>query len=551
MTGALPQVLLRGPALVGLFSVVSAIGPIPCNPAFAQEVVEFETRNNLDVEHLEPRALGFVTLGRASTLELGEWAVGGFIHYANSPLVLFEGSTQIGEVVRHRLTIDLVGAFGLLPWLEAQAALPFVVFQGGDEGLPTGDLPVAGLKDLRLALKLSFFDQEKGDLLGLALRPEVFFPTGDEDAFLGAGAVRFFPSVIVDKSFAWLWGVHFAANLGLNLRSDADVGNVEIADELVTRWGTGIGLPGRKDLRPLVFFELATTTRLSEPFAEPEQNPVVGRVGLRLEFGPERGGAFHGTGGVSAGTTRGYGTPDVQVFTGLVYARTRADRDHDGILDAEDACPDDPEDRDGFEDEDGCPDPDNDQDGILDVDDACPDEPEDFDGFDDTDGCPEEDADLDGVPEPLDACPDEPETINGFEDDDGCPDEGPPHVEVTTERVTIDSKIQFDFDSARIKEESFNILNQVAQTIKANPQLKRIRVEGHTDERGSAAYNLDLSRRRAKSVLDYLASRGVSRTRLESDGYGEERPLEPGTGEEVWAKNRRVEFTILERNDEE
>lgn len=98
------------------------------------------------------------------------------------------------------------------------------------------------------------------------------------------------------------------------------------------------------------------------------------------------------------------------------------DRDGDGIRDRDDLCPDDPEDLDGFEDEDGCPDLDNDGDGIPDAVDLCPNLPEDFDGFQDDDGCPDLDNDLDGIPDDLDLCPNQPEDFNGFEDDDGCPD---------------------------------------------------------------------------------------------------------------------------------
>lgn len=91
----------------------------------------------------------------------------------------------------------------------------------------------------------------------------------------------------------------------------------------------------------------------------------------------------------------------------------RGDRDGDGITDDDDACPDDPEDRDGFQDEDGCPDPDNDQDGISDAEDKCPNDPEDKDGFEDEDGCPDSDNDGDGVPDAADACPMETGTDNG------------------------------------------------------------------------------------------------------------------------------------------
>jgi OOP family OmpA-OmpF porin len=103
---------------------------------------------------------------------------------------------------------------------------------------------------------------------------------------------------------------------------------------------------------------------------------------------------------------------------------TRPDRDGDGIPDADDKCPSDAEDFDGFEDADGCPDPDNDGDGIPDTRDMCPNTPENRNGVQDEDGCPEEtgDRDGDGIPDNVDKCPDTPESANGVEDADGCPE---------------------------------------------------------------------------------------------------------------------------------
>jgi outer membrane protein OmpA-like peptidoglycan-associated protein len=98
------------------------------------------------------------------------------------------------------------------------------------------------------------------------------------------------------------------------------------------------------------------------------------------------------------------------------------DNDKDGILDKADTCPDKTEDRDGFKDDDGCPDPDNDGDGIVDIQDQCPNVAEDFDGVDDKDGCPDYDNDRDAIPDSLDKCPNDPEDIDKIEDSDGCPD---------------------------------------------------------------------------------------------------------------------------------
>jgi OOP family OmpA-OmpF porin len=223
------------------------------------------------------------------------------------------------------------------------------------------------------------------------------------------------------------------------------------------------------------------------------------------------------------------------------------DRDHDGIKDSKDKCPDDPEDKDGFEDLDGCPDPDNDKDGILDKDDSCPNDPEDKDGFQDEDGCPDPDNDKDGILDHDDKCPDKPETFNGFEDEDGCPDKGKVIIEGNT--LVILEKIQFDYNSAKIKNESMPIIDQVAATLKAHPEFTLLEVQGHADERGDDAYNLKLTQDRVNSVMTALTQKGVEKSRLRAKGYGEYCPIDEQHNEVAWEKNRRVEFKIIKTKD--
>ena len=220
------------------------------------------------------------------------------------------------------------------------------------------------------------------------------------------------------------------------------------------------------------------------------------------------------------------------------------DRDGDGIPDDLDACPDVPEDFDGFEDDDGCPDPDNDGDGILDVNDLCPNDPEDVDGFEDEDGCPDVDNDADRILDVDDACPNDPETYNGHEDEDGCPDKGLVILEDT--QITILEKVYFETDSAIIKSRSFPLLDAVAATLNASPQITLIEIQGHADERGSDKYNVKLTRARAASVMNSLIERGVIKDRLRSAGYGERCPVDPKHNATAWEKNRRVEFKIIE-----
>jgi OOP family OmpA-OmpF porin len=131
-------------------------------------------------------------------------------------------------------------------------------------------------------------------------------------------------------------------------------------------------------------------------------------------------------GGGSRAWSKGFEAADLRLILGFVYEPSIGDRDGDGYKDDQDQCPDEPEDFDGFQDGDGCPDPDNDNDGILDVDDRCPNIAEDRDGDHDEDGCPEAnregDRDGDGIPDSKDKCPDDPEDKDGFEDLDGCPE---------------------------------------------------------------------------------------------------------------------------------
>ena len=195
-----------------------------------------------------------------------------------------------------------------------------------------------------------------------------------------------------------------------------------------------------------------------------------------------------------------------------------------------------------------CIDPDNDGDGILDEADKCPNEAEDLDAFDDADGCPDLDNDGDTIPDGVDACPLVPEDLDKFEDEDGCPEEGPglPGVKVTDTQLLVSSKVYFDYDKAQIKSVSHAILDAVAETMRANPYIRKIVIEGHTDNEGTETYNQTLSERRAEAVMQYLIHKGVPAERLSFKGYGFSRPKASNDSEAGKAINRRVEFTIVQ-----
>ncbi len=225
------------------------------------------------------------------------------------------------------------------------------------------------------------------------------------------------------------------------------------------------------------------------------------------------------------------------------------DNDRDGIPDDRDRCPIQPEDIDGIEDADGCPDYapmviDTDGDGIPDDRDRCLTRPEDVDGFFDDDGCPDPDNDVDGIPDVDDRCPLEPETLNEYQDDDGCPDEA--LAELTDDQIVILEQVHFITGTAEIIEDSYPVLEAVLAILLEHPELVRIKIEGHTDSRGSYAYNLRLSQERADAIRDWLIENGVEPERLEAEGFGEISPIAPNDTPENMALNRRVEFHILE-----
>jgi outer membrane protein OmpA-like peptidoglycan-associated protein len=186
---------------------------------------------------------------------------------------------------------------------------------------------------------------------------------------------------------------------------------------------------------------------------------------------------------------------------------------------------------------DGCPLPDKDKDGFLDPDDKCPEEP----GIA-PDGCPPPpDSDGDGIIDKDDDCPLVPENYNGYKDKDGCVDELP--KEIKYDGRPIDG-IFFEFNKDKIQKKSFKTLDAAIVVLKTFDDI-RIEVSGHTDDVGSEEANLDLSKRRAESVKQYMVDKGIDASRIETVGYGRSKPIDPGKSAKARAKNRRIEFRVI------
>jgi len=534
------------------------------------------------------------------------WAVRLFFDYAHEPLVIRQDGEVVERIIEHRLGAHLLGSVGFFDILEVGLGLPFVLVQTGDTSLSFGDLSTAAVGDLRLDVKAAW-PERFGDVFGLAVGATVRFGTGDAGAFSGEGTAGFDPRLILDVQTEWFgaaldFGYRLRQNAAIASLPVQDELTyalgcvVPLAD--LAGWDIG-GLD--------LLAELWGATPAADPFVSPNRSPLEALGGARWRhWGGLIVSAGIG-GGVTRGYTSpdvrafveiGYaaappppGPPDADGDT-IADDDDRCpldaededefedddgcpdlDNDGDTIPDDDDDCPLEKEDRDEFEDDDGCPDLDNDGDTIPDDDDdcplaaetvngvkdedgcpeddrdgdtivddvdQCPDEAEDDDDFADENGCPDPDNDQDGILDRDDECPDEPETVNGEDDEDGCPD----FARRGVAEIAILKPILFKSNSDEILPESYPVLADVASIMQAHPEI-RIRVEGHTDDRGTEEHNLELSRRRAASVVRFMAERhSIAAERLSSEGFGESQPIADNGTSEGRAKNRRVVFAI-------
>jgi outer membrane protein OmpA-like peptidoglycan-associated protein len=510
-----------------------------------------------------------------------------YLDFADAPLEIPFG-TQYQEVVDGQNTLYATVNIGLFDRFEVSAVVPVTLLQSSEDLSPITDpnpiqprLKRPALNDQRINAKWQILDPLL-DPLGVAMVSSLYIPLSTRDALTSDEGVGFDVRAVAES---WIVrGIRVALNVGYRFRSSRrQIAAAVIGDEIL--WGMGANFPlFIGDLDALLEVDGAVGIAKKRPGlrgVRPEEVPTELRVAARYALSDD----WTITAGLGFGLTDGFGAPDVRGFVGIggywvSGGKWGFDYDADGIFGYHDECPDASEDYDGHEDLDGCPDPDNDGDGVpderdrcdntpegfeigedgcpdddLDGDgipnkfDECPEDAEDLDGFEDADGCPDIDNDADGIPDSADECPGEKENFNDFQDEDGCPDDPNQRVVVGEDNIIIMDQVNFATNQAKILSDSYPTLDEVARVLKENPQLERVRIEGHTDDRGSADYNQKLSQRRANSVRKYLIERGINPDRLEAVGYGESQPIADNDTEEGRAKNRRSEFVILERSD--
>jgi len=503
-----------------------------------------------DLQHFHP-VLGtwnYFSTDGAKVGPRGQLVTAVHVHYASNPLVRRDDAGHIEEVIVSDLTTtEFLAAWALTERLSVEFALP-IAHATTPSALDVDD--GSGTGDLRVSPKLVLLGAKRTYGLGLAVKTPMSFPTAGDEHEFSTRQLSVSPTLIAEYS-AQFW--RMAANLGYRWLPTRPAILPPLAVGDGVRWSAAAGFrPYPRDFELAVEFFGTNYTDVADATTGPQ--PVEMMAGFRV-FG-SRGLSF--SLGVGGGLVKDFSSPELRIAGGLSWSMQNAgagggysdlgDQDGDGVKDDADACPDVPEDLDGFQDTDGCPDGDNDGDGLPDRADQCPAHPEDVDGYRDEDGCPDPDNDNDGVTDLLDRCPAHPENRNGIADEDGCPDDD--KIIVEQGRIRHLQKIYFDTGKSSIQPQSYPILDRIAAAIIQRPQLKRIRVEGHTDAYGPDKMNQKLAEARAEAVRQYLVQSGINEARVLSLGHGESRLVGDGRSPVSARLSRRVEFVILQRADD-
>jgi OmpA-OmpF porin, OOP family len=494
----------------------------------------------------------------------------------NVDLLASDGSIQ-QRLVADQLFLHVGAGLILANRFRIALSLPLALYQYGF-ATSAGPKPpgAAAVGDLRVGGDIRLFGEYEGPFQ-LAVGAQVWVPTGRADQYTGDGVVRVQPHINIAGDLA---DIAYAVRFGYETRGKLNLPPGISQNDFGNELAGGIAIGGRiADKKLLLGPEFNFYTLASNAF-QSASSPAELLLGAHY-----RAGDWKISGGVGAGISDAIGSPGFRAILGLDWIPAIekpkpviADRDGDGIPDTEDACPDapgvrttdpktngcpppppPPADRDGdgiADNDDACPDvpgiktddpktngcpSDRDKDGIYDKDDACPDVPGIKTDDPKTNGCPppDPDRDKDGIPNEADACPDEAGPPNEDPKKNGCP-----MAFVKEGLIQITEQVKFETGSARILKDSDNLLNAVLKVLSSHTEIKVVRVEGHTDNSGSAALNKTLSGQRAAAVVAWLTLHGVDKNRLKSEGFGSERPIDTNATPAGKANNRRVEFHI-------
>jgi OmpA-OmpF porin, OOP family len=436
----------------------------------------------------------------------------------------------------------------LLDRWRLSAGLPVVVQQRGDNGA-VGTVrytapSTASVGDVRLGADVLLAGAPGGPLR-VGLGAFAFVPTGNRRQYTSDEELRFAPRLMLAGD---LGPVGWAARGGVHMRPDGGVAFPGLGNEAEAAAAVGLRL-GPWQVGPELYAASAFDGFLTE-----KSTPAEALLGAQFLGRDWRVGVAAGP-----GLTGALGTPGFRAVVRIDFAPApRAapppepeapaawpappprDRDGDGIPDGEDACPEEAGPATANPASNGCPAAlDRDGDHIPDADDACPDIAGGKSTDPRTNGCPDRDGD--GVYDPEDACPEQAGPRNPDRSRNGCP-----VARVEKGQIRILEQVRFKTGSAVILPESDPVLQAVAKILAEHAEIKKVRVEGHTDNRGGVDYNRALSQKRAAAVVRWLVEHAIARGRLTSQGFGPARPIATNKTEEGRQENRRVELHILD-----
>jgi outer membrane protein OmpA-like peptidoglycan-associated protein len=518
------------------------------------------------------------------------WGLSAWLSTADDPLVVRRGpgGERAGALVSQRAGATLAGSLALFDRVQLGLVLPVILHQSQDPGLAsmTGGLASDGVGDARVVLEQQLLAAGRAGV-DLSLTGTLTLPTAGAGDYRGDRGVSFAPELALSRGFGAL---RLATNLGYRARRDSRLADLSVGDELVARAAAAYRL-GRPGGRPLeVALSLSGATSATAPLAAGNRDPLELLGGG--SYGVTRSLVAMAAAGTGIG--EGFGAPDWRIVVGLRFSHasgSTAQRRPVPVIAAAPAiapgraaapaselasapaselasapaseselaaapavvpgraaapasgpthAPEPtvapaselavaPASELAVAPASGpthAPEP-----TVAPASVSAP--------ASSPQPAPAPDRDRDGVSDFLDNCPDRA----GQPARGGC--EELQLVAISGVQIVILEPVQFATDRARIHRRSHRLLRNVARVILAHPEIARVRVEGHTDDRGDAAANLDLSRRRAEAVVAFLVAHGVERSRLEPRGHGAERPIADNRSDQGRRANRRVELHIV------
>jgi hypothetical protein len=401
---------------LGRFAAALGFSSFVVGTAFADPVP------SLDVRGFHPSSDPAGSLYLEPTMTPGpfKWNVAAWGSYARRLVTVTDATgKEVAVPVSDQFSMDYAFGIGVGDRLAFGLQLPTVIYQTGTgEDLIGARLPQTALGDLRLNLKAVLLPGGELGGFSIAALGAVTLPTGNARSYVAEQAATGELRLLSELR---LVAIAVRATAGVKVRgSEQTFIGETFGHELP--WGAGLSLrpqalgldeKGRWEWNLEAHGALAVTPK----FASAAQSPAA--IGLSARYTP---GAVSFIAGAELPLDSAVGEPAVRAVLGVGWAPRVHDADKDGIPDEVDQCPELAEDKDGFEDSDGCPDFDNDDDGVPDDSDRCPTEKEDSDGFEDDDGCPDPDNDHDGILDVKDACPNELGAASSDPKQNGCPE---------------------------------------------------------------------------------------------------------------------------------